>query len=352
MITILATIIILGTLILVHELGHFVAAKLCGVRVEKFSLGFPPTLLSKKFGETEYGIGAIPFGGYIRMTGDGSNGEVGEPQIGDLHSKSRCARAFIVSAGSLMNLLLAVVIFWVIIAFHGLGEVSKSAVIGGVVMDSPADSAGLVTGDSIIAINNETIAGWDEMASMVHPRTGLNTEFRVARDDSIFIIAITPGGHVVAAADGEKEIGLIGIQPSVFYKPAGVLKAVPGAFALFGEIFLSIGDFIEKIIDSGIQRGDIGGPVLIAKMAGVSARAGWAAFLFFMAALSINLGILNMLPFPVLDGGHLVYLGIEAIRRKPLSLKAKLVAQQIGVLILLALMFYVTVNDIFFVLGG
>ena len=167
MITIVSTVIILGTLILFHELGHFIAAKICGVRVLKFSLGFPPTLFSKKFGETEYGIGAIPFGGYIRMAGDGSSGEDKEMLEGDLHSKSRGARAFIVSAGSLMNLLLAIVIFWVIIAFHGLGQVSKSAVIGGVVIDSPADSAGLEAGDSIIAVNDETISGWDEMASMV-----------------------------------------------------------------------------------------------------------------------------------------------------------------------------------------
>lgn len=352
MTTIIATIIVLGALILFHELGHFLAAKFFGVTVEKFSIGFPPTIISRKIGETEYALGAIPVGGYVKMAGENPEEEDYEPSEGDLPSKSIGARAVIISAGSIMNFALAFLLFWVVLSFHGMGEMSNAPVIGGVFEDAPADTAGLMAGDSVISVDGQNIYRWEEMSGIVHPRAGQTTRFKIARGDSTFALSITPAPNTASTDTGVIEIGLIGIQPGVDYNPMGPLKAIPAAFGMFGEIFDAMGMFFNKLFTTGLDKGDVGGPVLIAKMAGVSARAGWAALLFFMAALSINLAILNLLPFPVLDGGHLVYLAIEVIRKKPVSLKAKLVAQQIGFLILFALMIYVTINDIFFVIGG
>lgn len=352
MTTIIATIIVLGTLIFLHELGHFLAAKLMGVKVEKFSIGFPPTIVSKKIRDTEYALGAIPVGGYVRMAGENPDDEDYVPSEGDLPAKSIGARALIISAGSLMNFFLAFLLFWTVIAFHGMGEISDAPVVGGVIANAPADSAGLIAGDSVISVGSIAIFSWDQMSDIVHPRAEIETEFAIARGDSIFTISITPAPHKVNTDTGEINIGLIGIQPGIRYEPMGVLKAIPGSFVMFGDIFESIGAFLRKVFSSGLDEGDVGGPVLIAKLAGISAKAGWAALLFFMAALSINLAILNLLPFPVLDGGHLVYLVIEAIRKKPISIKAKLIAQQVGFIILFALMIYVTVNDIFFVASG
>lgn len=352
MTTILATVIVLGTLVFIHELGHFLAAKFFGVKVEKFSIGFPPTILSKKVGETEYAIGAIPVGGYVRLAGENPMEEGYEPSDRDLPAKSIGARVVIISAGSLMNIVLAFVLFWTVLAFHGMGEISESPVVGGVFQDAPADSAGLMPGDSILSVAGVDVSHWSEMSKLVHPRVSQKTEFALVRDDSAFTVVITPAPTTARTDSGEIAIGLIGIQPGIRYRAMGVFNAIPASFAMFGEIFASIGMFFDRLFSSGLEKGDVGGPVLIAKMAGMSARAGWAALLFFMAALSINLAILNLLPFPVLDGGHLVYIAIEAIRKKPVSIKAKLVAQQIGFLILFALMIYVTVNDIFFVAGG
>jgi regulator of sigma E protease len=352
MTTILATIIVLGTLIFLHELGHFLAAKLFRVTVEKFSIGFPPTIVSKKLGETEYALGAVPVGGYVKLAGDNPLEDDYVPSDRDLPSKSIAARAVIISAGSIMNLLLALFLFWTVLAFHGMGEISTAPVIGGVFEDAPADSAGLLPGDSVVAVAGVPVEKWGELSKFVHPRAGIVTEFEIIRGDSSFAIALTPAPHSAMTDSGEIQIGLIGIQPSVKYLPMGIFRAIPGAFSIFGEMFLSMGIFIKRLFSSGLEKGDVGGPVLIAKMAGVSAKAGWAALLFFMAALSINLAVLNLFPFPVLDGGHLVYLFIETIRKKPVSIKFKLVAQQVGFLILFALMIYVTVNDIFFVARG
>jgi len=349
-VTILATIVVLGPIVFIHELGHFLAAKFSGVKVHRFSLGFPPTIFKKKVGETEYALGAIFFGGYVKMEGENPQEET-EPSPRSLNSKPIGIRAIIMAAGSFMNIIFAIFLLWFIIAFHGMGEVSELPVIGQVVEDSPADSAGLMDNDMVLSIDGQRVSRWEDMSDIVHVNAGKKMQFEIERGDSVFVSSIVPAMQQVQTDTGMANYGLIGIAPSVQYQASGVFRAVPETFVLMGDIIKSVGLFVKKIFTSGLNKSDVGGPVMIAAMAGASARAGWAALLFFMAALSINLGILNLFPFPVLDGGHLVFLLIEAIRKKPLSIKVRLIAQQIGVLFILALMVYVTINDLFTVFG-
>lgn len=351
MITFISTIIALGAIIFVHELGHFLFAKSRGVLIEKFSIGFPPTLLKKKIGETVYAIGAIPFGGYVKMSGENPLDDDEPISDRDFKAKSIGARASILSAGSIMNLIFGIALFWIVLAFHGTGEITKEPKVGSVVINSPADSAGMMKGDEILFIDTLRISSWEEMAKVIHSLPGKSTQITIKRNDSTFVVTITPVSTEVETDSGKREIGLIGIQPEVFFTPQGIFRALPGSFVLFFDILQAMAIFIGKIFSGDVHRGDIGGPVMIAKMAGTSAQAGWAAFLFFMAALSINLGVLNLFPFPVLDGGQIVYLIIEAFRKKPIPKKMKLVIQQIGFLLILLLMIYVTISDFLFVFG-
>lgn len=345
MITIFATIIVLSVIVFVHEMGHFLMAKLGGVKVERFSIGFPPTILKKKFGETEYAIGAIPFGGYVKMAGEYREEET-EPEPGELESKSVGIRAAIMAAGPAMNVILAVVLFWAVLAFHGMGEVSNKTLVGGVMEDAPADSAGVEAGDSIALVDGTSFADWQGLSTFVHDRPEEKLAFTLVRGDEIFTREITPRPREFDTDSGTIRVGLIGIQPEVSFEAAGPLAAIPASFGMFGEVLRAMKQFIAKLFGPGLDKGDLGGPVMIGKLAGASARSGWAPFLFFMAALSINLAILNLLPFPALDGGHLAFLAVEAIRRKPLSLKVRMALQQIGIILILALMVYVTVSDI------
>ena len=351
MITIIATIIVISLIVIVHEFGHFAMAKLGGVGVEKFSIGFPPTIVKKRIGETVYAIGAIPFGGYVKLSGENPEGDKVERRPHDLLAKPIWVRALIMLAGPLMNFVLAFVLFWAVLAFHGSGDVSEDAVVGAVMIDSPADSAGLTARDRIVSLDGTPIESWNEMAEYVHARAGEPIHLDIARGDSEFVVTVVPAAREVTTDTGVISIGLIGIQPDITFTPKGIFAALPGSFSMMGEILIAMGDFVVKIFSTGIQKGDVGGPVLIAKMAGMSAQAGWASFLFFIAALSLNLGLLNLLPFPVLDGGQLTFLAIEAVRRKPLSFKVRMAVQQVGMIIILALMVYVTFNDVSLIFG-
>ena len=347
MITLLSTIIVIGIIVFVHEFGHFAMAKLGGVIVEKFSIGFPPTIFKKKFGETEYAIGAIPFGGYVKLAGEDADRADKPPRPGELSSRPRWIRALIMVAGPTMNFVLAVFLFWAIIAFHGVGEMSHSPVVGGVVEGAPADSAGIEPLDSIIAIDGTPIDSWESLARFVHARPEQELAVEFLRGETRFTRTVIPAREEMMTDTGKVEVGLIGIQPNIAFEPMGVFRAIPASLILMGDVLTGMVDFFRKIFTAGIERGDIGGPILIARMAGASARSGWATFFFFLAALSVNLGILNLLPLPALDGGQLVLIGVEALRRKPLSFKVRVAIQQVGFLIIVALMLYVTFNDIF-----
>ncbi|HDL18094.1 MAG TPA: RIP metalloprotease RseP [Bacteroidetes bacterium] len=348
LVTILATVFVLGVLVFIHEFGHFIAAKMVGIRVETFSIGYPPRLFGKKIGNTDYCISAIPFGGYVKMAGmiDESldkEGLKGEPW--EFQSKPVPHRMAAILAGPLMNYVLAIAIFAGLVMFHGIGEISGDR-IGSVIPDFPATKAGIVPGDRIVAINGEKIDSWDEMTIIIHNLPNRNITLEWEHEGTILSDTMTTRAEK-APIDGDiREIGLVGIGPELTMKKVGFFSAV--GYGFDRTIYLTRLVYVSlKMLVSGQESlKSIGGPVVIAKLAGESARSGFGSLLAFMAFLSLNLAFLNILPIPALDGGHLLFLLVEAVTRKPLSTKVRVVIQQVGMAILLALMVFVVINDV------
>ncbi|MFQ5864914.1 MAG: RIP metalloprotease RseP [bacterium] len=339
--TLLSFVFVLALLIFVHELGHFVTAKIVGIRVERFSLGYPPRMIGKKIGDTDYCISWLPLGGYVKMAGmiDESLDDTIKGEPWEFQSKAVWQRALVISAGSFMNLLAALVIFSMIIYSTGIGEPVGSTV-GELVAGKPAEAIGLQPGDVITMVNHQPVKTWAELTNIIHHSPGVEMEIEWLRNGEIHTSRVTP------ELQPERNIGLIGIGPKVQYRDAGLFEA----FALGTQISFTwiklIGTAIKMLITGEESLKSLGGPIIIAKMAGESAKLGLQKLFEFTAIISINLGLLNILPIPVLDGGHLVFLAIEAIRRKPLSIKIRLAVQKIGMAFLLALMVFIIFNDI------
>jgi len=346
--TILAAVFVLGILIFLHELGHFLAAKLVGIRVERFSIGFPPRLFGKKIGDTDYCISATPLGGYVKMAGmidESMDKETIKGEPWEFQSKPVPHRIATIVAGPLMNFLLAVVLFAGLVLFHGIREVSSDR-IGEVSPNYPASEAGIVAGDRVVSVNGTTIEKWGDMTELIHNLP--NQEIFVEWEHESEIKSATIKTRAEKAPiDGDiKEIGLIGISPEFELKKVGFFAAVKHGFDRSIYFTRLVVVSLKMLVTGKESLKSIGGPVVIAKLAGESARSGFDSLLAFMAFLSLNLAFLNILPIPALDGGHLLFLIIEGVIRRPLSLKTRMVVQQVGMVILLALMVIVVFNDV------
>lgn len=339
----LPTIFVLGLLVLVHELGHFSLAKLVGIRVERFSLGFPPRLFGKKIGDTDYCISAVPFGGYVKMSGmiDESmdTGNIkGEPY--EFMSKPIWARFLVIFAGPAFNVFLAMVIFAGNIYFAGISE-PVGPVVGMVFENMPAQQIGLQKGDVIKSINGQSVDSWDAMVTLIHAAKDHPISLEWVRNGKTFSSKVTPKLDIIQNA------GMIGIGPETRLRKAGAFEAMGLGISSGWNLTMLVGRSFGLLFTGKVPfKESLAGPVRIAKMAGDSARTGFASLLMFAAFLSLNLGILNLLPIPVLDGGHLVFLAIEGVIRRPVSVKIKIVVQQIGMALLLALMVFVIFNDV------
>ena len=431
--TVLSAIFVLGLLVFFHELGHFLAAKRMGIRVERFSLGFPPKMIGKKVGDTEYCISWIPLGGYVSMAGERpdaqSEGEAGKPW--EFQSKSVGARAFVIAAGPGANFVLAFIIFWLFYAtmgvslvdtttvgrvdggspyaaaglrvgdeileigqapvdtwedvrerlagagtslslklsrngreqsamvrFEGDGTVERLAgldyfrasAVSTVIPDSPAEKAGLRPGDVITSVNGVPVTQWYEMVAQIRVRPGMETAVSWNRNGQSHQVSIVPNtAQDLDRVTGDViDIGQIGItqQDHIKRSPAGVFTSAALAGTQLVGVTFTIVDFVGKLVMGQVSTDSVGGPIAIAQMAGDSARQGASSLFSFMAFLSINLAILNLLPIPALDGGQLLILGVEKIIRRPLSLRYRLVWQQTGMALLLLLMVFVVFNDV------
>ena len=344
--TVVSFIIVLGILIFVHEFGHFILAKLFGVKVLKFSLGFGPKLIGKRWGETEYQLSAFPLGGYVNMLGENPADETPELEKSRAFSiKPIWQRFLIVAAGPVFNLAFAVLLFFMIYAAVGIPHPLPGTAIGEVVPDSPAAHAGLQEGDSILAVNGVTTSEWEEVSRLIRDSNGEPVELKIERRDEIFTTTGIPEKQEVKNIFGEVagQRYMLGITRSskVEYRAAS-LPAAMGAgleqtWSLISLTLTAIGKMIQNIIPAS----ELGGPILIAQLAGQQMEMGWINFVYFIALISINLGILNLLPIPILDGGHLVFFSVEAIIRRPVSMKVRETAQQVGLFFLLGLMFFV-----------
>jgi len=347
MIYIISAVVVLGLLIFVHELGHFIFAKLFGVGVEKFSLGFGPKVVGKQYGETEYLISAFPLGGYVKMIGESPDAELEEgDRSRSFMGKHPLKRIVIVAAGPLFNLLFAALLFIVI---YMIGVPAATTKIGEVMVGKPAAAVGIKAGDVVSAVNGKAVARWDEFSSLIADSKGAPLEIQVKRGGGPLSFRVIPETREGKNLFGEKVsypvIGVVAAGEMVTdrYPPLeAVVKGCQQCWKIIKLTFVSILKMIEMVVPLDT----VGGPIMIAKMAGEQASAGGVNFLAFMALLSINLGVLNLLPVPILDGGHLFFYTWELIFRKPVSMRTRELAQQVGLVLLISLMILAFYNDI------
>ena len=353
MLTLVSFIFVLGVLIFFHELGHFLVAKKVGIKVDRFSLGFPPNLFRRKYGETTYCIGLIPLGGYVKMAGENPDEEAtGAPE--EFGSKSVSQRAAVILAGPFMNYLLAILLLTGIYLFVGEAHTDSDRImVGEVIEDGPAATAGIARNDQIIAVNGQPVSAFESMQKLINPVIEAPVEVVwVHQSDTIRNSIVTMRAMELNEQGGIDTIGQIGIQQLVEFRPIGAGAAISRGFVYAHVIVWETMKFLKRTVFGEVSSRLLGGPVFIAREAGVRARMGLPWLLAFMAILSVNLAVLNVLPIPVLDGGHLIFLGIEAVRGTPLTMKARLVAQQVGLVVLLTLIVFVTYNDILRLLGS
>ena len=348
LVTIVSFIFVLGILIFVHELGHFLVAKKVGIRVERFSLGFPPTIFSRKRGETEYCIGVIPLGGYVKMAGENPDEEVtGSPD--EFMSKSILQRSLVIFAGPFMNYLLAIVLLIGVYMFTGQPLFDHDHVIVGTVTDdSPAAKAGLAPNDVIVALNGQPMNNFDSLRVKINAIKDAPLDLTwVAGNDTTTKQVTTMVETVPNEQGGVDSIGVIGFSQKIIgYKKFGFFTSIEKGFVATHVIVYETVLFVKKFVFGQVSPKMIGGPIFIARQSGREAEKGASSLFFFMALLSVNLAVLNVLPIPILDGGHLVFLAAEKIKGSPLSMKTRVVAQQVGLIFLLFLIVFVTYNDI------
>jgi regulator of sigma E protease len=345
--TIVSLIILLGVLIFVHEIGHFLAAKYAGVKVLKFSLGFGPKLIGRKWGETEYLISVFPLGGYVKLLGESETEEISATDLKrSFSSQSVLRRIVIVAAGPLFNFLLAIVIFSLVYMY---GVPAMTTKIGGVQPGSPAFTSGITKGDVVTKINNRNIKLWDELAETISGSKGVPLKIEFKREFRRYAATIKPALQKAKNIFGEEVVNYkIGVIP------AGAiiterLNPVAASWAGLKHTWLITKMTllsIYKMMEGVISPKNLGGPILIAQLAGKQAQEGVIPFLFFMALLSINLGVLNLLPIPVLDGGHILFFLIEIVKGSPVKPKWREFAQTVGFAILIILMIFVFYFDL------
>ena len=423
--TIVAFVFVLGVLIFVHELGHFVAARRIGVRVITFSLGFGPKILSFRRGDTEYAVSAIPLGGYVKMAGESPD----DPRSGtadEFLSKSKWQRFQVLIMGPAMNILLAVVLMWVVLMQGAQvpAYIDEAPVIGSVAAGSPAERSGIERGDRIVRVGGRQVATWEDLVIAIGTKPGRDVPVELVRDGRTLTVEVTPD------TQGRYEVGDIGVFPNVHPRVLAVSSGDPAhkAGVMPGDVVLAVngepmtlsqqlsnaiarhanepitmtvrrGEAVQDIRVTPVQRGDKGligisigeevktidpgplealemslqrnyefsglifrtlgglltretsprqlmGPVAIAQLSGEYAAAGIIALLSLMASISLNLGILNLLPIPVLDGGHIFIMAIEGLARRDFIARMKEQMLLAGFVLLMLLMVTVIYNDL------
>ena len=347
MITLISFVVLLAILIFVHEFGHFIAARIAGVGVVKFSLGFGPKVIGKKIGETEYVLSWIPLGGFVKLLGESNDEKLSpEDEKKSFLKQPIWKRILIILAGPVCNFLLALLIF-VIVFMYGVPKLT--AVVGEMSKESSAMEAGMISGDKIISIDGKNIVYWEEIKPLVSDASGKQIEVTVERESVKKIFLIQPKLSKAKNMFGEEvSTYLIGISPagkSVIDRQ-NPWQASITAVQKTWEISKLTVVAVVKMFEGVISPRTLGGPIFIAQIAGEQVREGIIPFIFFMAILSINLGVINLFPIPVLDGGHIFFYLIEIVTRREISVKVKELSQQIGFVLLLMLMAFVIMIDI------
>lgn len=347
LITIVAFVVVLGVLVFVHELGHFLLAKSMGVGVETFSLGFGKRLFGWRHGETDYRISAVPLGGYVKMYGEDPTTDIPEDQRAKSFThKAVWKRFLVVLAGPVFNILLAFVVIFGVIKVTGMTELLPQ--IGGFSKDSPAAAAGMQPGDLITEVNNLPVKTWEAMTDQIRASDGNTIVFKADRDGQLLLFEVTPVATPGKTMFGEETTHYaVGIQSGPYFDhaPMGFGASFKRSVKETANLCVLMVQIIIKLFDGTVSTKTLGGPILVAEMAGEQAQSGLLSFLFFLALFSVNLGVLNLLPIPVMDGGHLLMYIVEGIKGKPVGEKFQEVLNKIGFAILAALMVLVFYND-------
>ena len=353
---ILPFLIILTVLVFVHEMGHYLVARKNGVKVEVFAIGFGSELFgwTDRLG-TRWKICAVPLGGYVKMFGDGDissssihedSNESFEEKENAFHHKSLGARAAIVLAGPAANFLFAIILLAGLYSI--VGQRYAPPIIDKITTGSSADIAGLVIGDEILQVNEKNIKRFDELQRIVRPNPGKELKFLIRRDNEILLKTVIPKLVEGKDASGSKIVyGLLGVvsEQTTFIRHNPLTSfglAIEETWVIVSQTLIHVTEMIrgERTTE------ELGGPIRIAKLSGAVADAGLTSSIWFMAVLSINLGLINLFPVPVLDGGHLFFYLLEFIRGKPLEAKMQGIASYVGLVLVISLMIFVTWNDL------
>jgi regulator of sigma E protease len=366
-------VILLGVLIFVHEFGHFIVAKSFGVKVLRFSLGFGPVLLRKQIGETEYVLSVVPLGGYVKMQGDeGSSALEGEPdgdtsgagadeegpddeqvaakdesdeaeeEIDETRSFSNrpvMQRIAIVAAGPVMNLVTGFVLFSFLSLF---GDQIRLPAVGEVTKGMPAEAAGFQPGDLIVSVDDFDVETWEEMQHLIMISDGSEIVIELLRSGELETVTVSP---VKYPDDDRMVVGIVWSGEIKTRSTLWYMAPVEGMRRTW-RVTVQTVDVIGRMLSGKGSKDEIGGPIAIAAIAGQAMAMGILSFIHLTALISINLAVLNLLPIPVLDGGHLVFFLVEAVRGRPVGLRVREAAQQIGLMLLMALVIFIIYNDI------
>jgi len=351
-VNIVSVVILLGVLIFVHELGHFLLAKYLGVGVLKFSLGFGPKLIGRKVGETEYMISLVPLGGYVKLLGESDTDDVlPQDEKRSFVKQHVLKKIAIVVAGPLFNFLFAIFAFAVIFM---VGVPSLTTDIGSVQPGSPAEVAGIRAGDNVLSIDGKSVGRWSDLSEIITKSDGREVTLKLNREGVLQDIRVKPEAAKAKNVFGEDvdswKIG-VGASKNIFIERQNPILATWSGIEQTWNITELTLISLVKMVQGVVSPDTLGGPILIAQMAGAHVKKGVMNFVFFMALLSINLAVLNLFPIPVLDGGHLLFFLIELVTGKEVNIKWRERAQQVGFFILVMLMIFVFYNDIMRILG-
>lgn len=344
-----AFLIVIGVVVVIHEFGHYIAARSVGIRVERFSIGYPPRMIGKKIGDTDYCISWLPLGGYVKMAGmideslDNPEKITGSPD--EFMSKNFFQKAWVISAGVIMNFILAWGIYTAITTMEGVPEF-EDPVVEQVSPGFPAEGAGIQPGDRFVEADGQPVTTWTNLVDVIHGNAETPITLVWEREGQRMSAEVVPQREEILVGGDMTEVGMIGITPRATFREVGFPEAIQSGFLQTGR-FLAMGVNTIKALVTG-QAGvkDLGGPVIIGKWAGDSAKGGPQSLILFIAFISINIGLLNILPIPALDGGHLALITVEAVARRPLSTNLKVRIQSVGMIALLGLMAVIIFNDL------
>ncbi len=356
----LAFIVVLSVIVFIHELGHFLVARWCGVAVKAFSIGFGPEIFGfeDRHG-TRWRFAVLPLGGYVKFIDDEgaastpSNEAIAkmtpEQREGSFHLKPVWKRAAVVAAGPAANFLLSIVIFAAMFMLYGQSIIEPR--IGTVVPDTPAQTAGFKAGDLVLAIQGQEIDSFRELQQIVSTSPEQSLEFRIDRQGSELTLVVRPElRELEDKLAGKHRRSVIGIQvgaktSSVRHQTYGPIAAVQAATVQTWNIVTGTLTFLYDVVRGRQDYNQLGGPIRIADVAGKAAQLGPEVVVQFIALISVSVGLINLFPIPLLDGGHLLFYAIEAIRRRPLSERTQEISFRIGLAVILSMMIFVTFND-------